>query len=71
MTSRVAMYAALPQGRQWIILCDGFQVSSWVLNPDQLGISLGISVEQVIEGRTVGAFCNLLLPAGYTTFRNS
>ena len=49
MTPRVAMYAALPQGRQRIILCDGFQVSPWVLVPDQLGISLGIVVQQVIE----------------------
>ena len=49
MTYRVAMCAVLPQGRQWVILCDGFQVSFRVLIPDQLGIALGIGVEQVIE----------------------
>ena len=49
MTPRVAMHADLPQGRQRIILCDGFQVSFRVLIPDQLGIALGIGVEQVIE----------------------
>ena len=68
MTSRVAMCAALPQGRQGVILCDGFQVSFRVLIPDQLGITLGIGVEQVIELGTVGSVCNFLLHAGYNRF---